>query len=131
MQAGIVNGSLNTIPDDIDWRTEIPIALLSFQSAGQIVGSRALNLAEIPTVVLTSMLHDVATDPKLLASPRTNIKRNRRVLAFFAILAGAVAGGFVSEATRRIQIPLWMAGALKILVTIAWVLWPERRLSAV
>lgn len=131
VQGGVADGSLNTITNDIDWRSELPIALLSFQSAGQIVGSRVLNLAEIPTVVLTSMLHDVATDPKLLASPRTNVKRNRRVLAFLGILVGAVAGGFVSEATGRIQIPLWIAGGFKLVVTIAWTVWPERRSSAV
>lgn len=129
VQAGMVNGSLDTISDDIEWRSEFPIALLSFQSAGQIVGSRTLNLAEIPTVVLTSMLHDVVTDPKLLAPPRTNIKRNRRVLAFLGILVGAVAGGFISEATRRMQIPLWIAGGFKLVITIAWMVWPERRLS--
>ncbi len=88
-----------------------------------------MNLAEIPTVVLTSMLHDVVTDPKLLAPPRTNIKRNRRVLAFLGILVGAVAGGFISEATRRMQIPLWIAGGFKLVITIAWMVWPERRLS--
>ena len=131
IQGGVTDGSLDTITNDIEWRSELPIALLSFQSAGQIVGSRVLNLAEIPTVVLTSMLHDVVTDSKLLASPRTNVKRNRRVLAFLGILVGAVAGGFVSEATERIQIPLWIAGGLKLVVTIAWTKWPERRPSAV
>ena len=131
IQAGAVNGSLNTITDDIDWRSELPIALLSFQSAGQIVGSRVLNLAEIPTVVVTSMLHDVATDPKLLASMRTNIKRNRRVLAFLGVLVGAVVGGFVSEATGRTQIPLWIAGGLKVAITTAWTVWPEQRPSTV
>jgi len=130
VQAGVVNGVLTTITGDIDWRSEVPIALLSFQSAGQIVGSRALNLAEIPTVVLTSMLHDVFTDPKLLASPRSNVKRNRRVLAFFGILVGAVGGGFISEATGRMQTPLWIAGGFKIVITIAWTVWPERRRSA-
>lgn len=130
VQARVVDGVLATITGDIDWRSEVPIALLSFQSAGQIVGSRALNLAEIPTVVLTSMLHDVFTDPKLLASPRTNVKRNRRVLAFFGILIGAVAGGFISQGTGTMQTPLWIAGGFKIIITIAWTVWPERRLSA-
>ncbi|KAL8867554.1 MAG: hypothetical protein Q9198_008473, partial [Flavoplaca austrocitrina] len=103
VQCGAVNGSLDSITDDIDWYAIIPIALLSFQSAGQIVGSRALNLSEIPTVVLTSMLHDIFTDRNLLA--RDNVKRNRRVLAFFAILIGAICGGFIGEETTRMQIP--------------------------
>ncbi len=129
VQCGAVNGSLNTITDDIDWYTIIPIALLSFQSAGQIVGSRALNLSEIPTVVLTSMLHDIFTDRNILV--RENVKRNRRVLAFFAILIGAICGGFIGEETSRMQIPLWIAGALKLIITLAWAFWPEKQTSAV
>ncbi|KAL8933304.1 MAG: hypothetical protein Q9216_006430 [Gyalolechia sp. 2 TL-2023] len=129
VQGGSVNGSLDTITDDIDWKTIVPIALLSFQSAGQIVGSRALNLAEIPTVVLTSMLHDIFTDQKLLA--KDNVKRNRRVLAFFAILIGAICGGFIGEGTSRMQIPMWIAGALKLVITLAWAFWPESQISVV
>lgn len=109
----------------------MPIALLSFQSAGQIVGSRALGLAEVPTVVLTSMLHDIATDPALLGSLRGNVKRNRRVLAFVGILVGAVAGGFITETTTEMQVPLWIAGGLKMCVTCAWLVWPEKRVSKV
>ena len=131
IQGGVVNGSLDTITDDITWRQLLPIALLSFQSAGQIVGSRVLGLAEVPTVVLTSMLHDISTDPALLGPLRKNIKRNRRVLAFVAILVGAVAGGFISEKSRRMQIPLWIAGGTKLCVASAWMLWPEKRVTAV
>lgn len=131
IQAGAVNGSLNTIKKDIDWRQILPVALLSFQSAGQIVGSRVLGFAEVPTVVLTSMLHDITTDPALLGPLRQNMKRNRRVLAFGGILAGAVAGGWISEHTRRVQIPLWLAGGIKLGITSAWMVWPEKKISAV
>ena len=127
----MVNGSLDTITDDIDWKQILPIALLSFQSAGQIVGSRALGLVEIPTVVLTSMLHDISADPALFGPLRKNIKRNRRVLAFVGILVGAVAGGFISESTERMQVPLWIAGGIKLCVVGAWIFWPEKRVSAV
>lgn len=126
-----MNGSLNTITPDINWRQLLAIALLSFQSAGQIVGSRVLGLTEVPTVVLTSMLHDITTDPALLGPLRQNIKRNRRVLAFVGILAGAVAGGFIAEGTRRMQIPLWIAGGIKILIASSWMLWPEKKVSVV
>ena len=129
VQAGAVNGSLETITDDVDWWAVIPIALLSFQSAGQIVGSRAVGLAELPTVVLTSMLHDIFTDEKLVA--RKNVKRNRRVTAFFAILIGAICGGFIGEGTERAQIPLWIAGGVKLGITVAWAAWPEGRTPAV
>ncbi|KAL9123468.1 MAG: hypothetical protein Q9217_007092 [Psora testacea] len=127
VQGGAVDGALTTIEDDIDWWTMIPIALLSFQSAGQIVGSRALNLSEIPTVVVTSMLHDIATDQKLLAGLGENVKRNRRLCAFLGILIGAIAGGFIAEGAERMQIPLWIAGGVKLGVTMAWMVWPEKR----
>ena len=129
VQGGVVNGSLNLITDDVDWWTVLPIALLSFQSSGQIVGSRALQLSEIPTVVLTSMIHDITTDRGLFAPVKSNVKRNRRVSAFFTLLAGAVAGGFIAEGTKRMQVPLWIAGAIKTGITIAWMLWPQRRVE--
>ena len=131
VQAGVVDGALSTIPDDIDWIQMLPIGLLSFQSSGQIVASRALGLSEIPTVVVTSMLHDIASDRALLGSPRRNIKRNRRVLAFFCILVGAVTGGFVAESTGRMQVPLWIAGGIKLCVSCAWILWPRRKVEVI
>ena len=131
IQARVVNGDLASITNDIDWHSVLPIALLSFQASGQIVASRALSLSEIPTVVVTSMLHDISTDPKLLSPPRANVKRNRRLLAFFGILVGAVVGGFIAEATGKVQVPLWVAGAIKIVITVAWMLWPIEQTSGV
>ena len=127
VQAGVVDGSLHTIPDDIDWVQLLPIALLSFQSAGQIVASRSLGLAEIPTVVVTSMMHDIASDRAVLSPVRKNVKRNRRTLAFFGILVGAVAGGFIAEKTGRMQVPLWIAGGIKLCISGAWVVWPAKK----
>ena len=131
IQARVVNGDLASITNDIDWHSALPIALLSFQASGQIVASRALSLSEIPTVVVTSMLHDISTDPRLLSPPRANVKRNRRLLAFFGILVGAVVGGFIAEATGKVQVPLWVAGAIKVVITVAWMLWPIEQTSGV
>ena len=125
IQAGAVNGALGTIGPDIVWKDEIPISLLSFQAAGQIVGSRALGVSEIPSVVLTSMLCDLASDPNLAAPLTGNAKRNRRALAFLCILVGAIVGGFIGRATGRMQFDLWIAGGIKVLITIAWFFWPE------
>ena len=126
IQGGVVNGSLDTISKDINWWELLPIALLSFQAAGQITESRALGVPEIPTVVVTSMIHDFFADPKLAAPLGSNVKRNRRVLAFFSLLVGAVAGGFIAESTHRMQIPLWIAGGLKLVITCAWLIWPVK-----
>ncbi len=131
VQVGVVEGNLATLPSDVLWLSEIPIALLSFQSAGQIIGSRVLNLAEIPSVVLTSMLCDIASDPNLTGPVKSNVKRNRRIMAFTAILTGAVVGGFISEGTGRMEVVLWLAGGLKVLIVSAWLFWPEKKASAV
>lgn len=133
IQAGGVNGALDTINKhhDIVWKDEIPISLLSFQAAGQIVGSRALGVSEIPSVVLTSMLCDIASDPNITAPLTGNVKRNRRALAFLCILVGAIVGGYIGEATGRMQFDLWIAGGIKVLITTAWFFWPERRLELV
>ena len=130
IEGGAVNGSLATLTNDIEWRTELPIALLSFQSAGQISSSRILNLSEIPTVVLTSMMFDIFSDTKLISPLTKNVKRNRRVIAFLCILVGAVASGFIAQGTGRIQIPLWIAAGIKTVVTIAWMIWPEKKANA-
>ena len=128
VEVGVVDSLLSSLTSDITWNSVIPVALLSFQSSGQIIGSRNLNLSEIPSVVLTSMLCDLASDPKLTSSWKKNIKRNRRFLAFFAILIGAIIGGFTAEGTGRMQTVLWIAGTLKVAITISWMLWPVEEL---
>lgn len=124
VEGGFVEGTLDRISNDISWRQLLPIGFLSFQSSGQIVGSRALNYAEIPTIVVTSMLHDITSDPELFGGLQGHAKRNRRVIAFFAILVGAVAGGFIGDSTGNMQTPLWIAAGLKSCIVIAWIFWP-------
>ena len=123
---GIVNGALGTISDDIDWLQEIPVALLSFQAAGQLAGSRALNLSEIPTVVVTSLIYDFGSDPELFGPLTHNVKRNRRGLAFFGILVGAIVGGWVARSTGRMEPVIWIAGGVKSLVTTSLIVWPQK-----
>ena len=130
IQGATVEGRLHKLSDEMDWRQCLPIALLSFQSAGQIVTSRALRIPEIPTVVLTSMIHDFATDPILLAPWSKNPKRNYRLAAFAATLVGAVAGGFVSIKTGKMQSTLWVVGALKLGIAGAWVVWPAEEVDS-
>lgn len=126
IQGGVLYGSPAGVSRDIDWKETIPIALLSFQSAGQIIGSRVLKVSEMPTVVLTSVLCDIASDPRLTDSLRTNVGRNRRVGGFLGILLGAVAGGWISRATGQISSVLWLAGGIKLLIAAWWTLWPRK-----
>jgi uncharacterized membrane protein YoaK (UPF0700 family) len=127
IQSSAVDGSISTITASPfhDWKSLIPIILLSFQSAGQLVGSRVLDFSEIPTVVVTNMLCDLASDPNLFGPLTTNAKRNRRVGAFGAILVGAVAGGWISKATGEIQTALWIAAGVKGGIACSWIVWPS------
>ena len=70
------------------------------------------------------MLHDIAADPRLLAKWYRNDKRNRMIGAFVAVVLGAVAGGFLSVSTGRIQSTLWVVGGLKLGIAGAWAFWP-------
>ncbi|KAL1305249.1 hypothetical protein AAFC00_002164 [Neodothiora populina] len=122
VQSGFVpQDAGDAIPDD--WIVLLPLALLAWQSAGQIVMSRILGVGEITTVVLTSAYCDLFFDDKVLSAPLTeNVKRNRRVASVVLLLLGAVAGGFL---TRRgdIALALWVAGAIKVLIAAVWMGW--------
>lgn len=101
-----------------------PIALLAFQSAGSIACSRALGFSEIPTVVLTSVYFDIASDERLAAVPLAhNPKRNRRVASVVCVLVGAVLGGWLSRCGAGMVAALWLAAGLKLFVAVLWWLW--------
>jgi hypothetical protein len=104
----------------IAWMQILPISLLAFQAAGQIVASRTLEYDEIPTVVLTTLLCDLLIDPRLLA--RDNPKRNRRVACFITLILGAMTAGGLYKLTNM-SASLWLAFALKAVITVSWVFW--------
>ncbi|KAJ5542734.1 hypothetical protein N7535_005158 [Penicillium sp. DV-2018c] len=103
---------------------EVPIVLLSFQAAGQIVASRALGFNEIPTVVITSLLCDLMSDPQVFTL--RNVKRDRRVVAFVLTLVGALLGGYVTKVTEGISPILWLAAGIKGLLVLAWAFWKAK-----
>lgn len=126
VQGGVVSSVLagggNSNPKGTHlWNEEIPIVLLSLQSAGQIVASRTLGFNEIPTVVITSLLCDLVSDPKLFLL--RNEKRDRRVIAFVLTLVGAIIGGWMTKATQQIVPVLWLSGGLKLVLAGVWGFW--------
>ncbi|KAK8187836.1 hypothetical protein HDK77DRAFT_380873 [Phyllosticta capitalensis] len=126
-QAGVIDGSVPQPPNPTGkprWNELGPIALLSFQGAAQIVVSRGVGLNEVPTLVLTSLLCDLFSDPSLAAPLSANAKRNRRVVAFVLTLLGAIAGGWISKETGGIMCALWVVAAIKFVVAICWVWFP-------
>lgn len=111
------------------WSQEAPIVLLSFQAAGQIVTSRALGFNEVPTVVITSLLCDLMSDPKLFV--KHNVKRNRRIVGFTLTLVGAIAAGWITKASGNIYAVLWIVGGFKMGIAVAWGVWKSLPLSPV
>jgi hypothetical protein len=104
----------------------VPLALLAFQSGGQIVTSRLLGFNEVPTTVLTSVYCDLASDPKFLAPLKKNVKRNRRIGAIIALLIGGIAGGWLSRSSARMSSALWLGGAIKIAIAVSWSMWKAK-----
>ncbi|KAL4901598.1 hypothetical protein BDW74DRAFT_170056 [Aspergillus multicolor] len=101
----------------------IPIALLAFQSAGSMTAARGLGFNEIPTVVLTSVYFDVASDPKVVRDVRGNVKRNRRVGAVVFLLIGAICGGWLSRSSGGMESALWLSAGLKGVIALVWLGW--------
>ena len=101
----------------------LPLAMLSFQSAGQIVASRMLAYNELPTVVLTSTYCDLMFDSALFtATIRENSKRNRRFISVVALLLGAGLGGILTRG-GSIADALWIAGTIKVIMAVNWIFW--------
>ncbi|KAL4930890.1 YoaK family protein [Aspergillus undulatus] len=101
----------------------IPIALLAFQSAGSMTAARGLGYNEIPTVVLTSVYFDVASDPKLVRDVAGNVKRNRRVGSVVLLLVGAIVGGWLSRSSGGMESALWLSAGLKGVIALGWLVW--------
>ncbi|KAL2222193.1 DUF1275 domain protein [Thermoascus aurantiacus ATCC 26904] len=101
----------------------IPLALLAFQFGGQMAASRLMGFNEIPTVVLTSVYYDIASDPALTDGLTKNVKRNRRIGAVSAILVGAIAAGWLSRSQAEMQSALWISAFLKFCIAVGWWFW--------
>ncbi|KAJ5387474.1 hypothetical protein N7509_010015 [Penicillium cosmopolitanum] len=125
VQAGIVSPKPEDPRAPIQWMQILPITLLAFQAAGQIVASRILAFDEIPTVVLTTLLCDLLVDTKLYTRPwSANPKRNRRIAAFLALFIGAMTAGGLAK-TTSMSSSLWLAVGLKGSITLSWFVWKD------
>ncbi|KAI1826004.1 DUF1275 domain protein [Xylaria intraflava] len=136
LAAGIIQGGLidgrypsQQAPSYVDFKALIPIALLSFQAAGQIVNSRGLGVSEVPTVVITTLLCDLVSDSNIFVPFSQNPKRNKRACAFVLTLAGAIIGGLISKRTGYVQNSLWLVAALKFSITIFWLVCGKEKKS--
>ncbi|KAH6971141.1 hypothetical protein BKA56DRAFT_558529 [Ilyonectria sp. MPI-CAGE-AT-0026] len=101
----------------------VVVALLAFQSSGQIVLSRVLGFNEIPTNVVTSLYCDLLSDHNLFAPLTANVKRNRRVVAVVLLLVGGISGGWLQRRQAGIAGCLWIAGFIKLGIAFGWLGW--------
>jgi Protein of unknown function (DUF1275) len=120
VQLNVVSQRVEDPRAPIAWMQLIPITLLAFQAAGQIVASRTLEYDELPTVVLTTLLCDLLIDPNLFG--KCNSKRNRRAVCFVTLVLGAMTAGGLFRLTG-IKSSLWFAFALKASITLSWFFW--------
>ena len=130
--AGLVQGGLIPVPNGVltpaDKNPKDPrfielvtIGMLAFQASGQIVTSRLLGYAEIPTTVLTSCYCDIASDVDLLA--KSNGKRDRRIISVVCLLVGGICGGWISRSEGGMAAVLWLAAGLKVGILASWIVW--------
>lgn len=118
-------------PDGVHFNELIALALLAFQSGGQMAVSRLLGLNEVPTTVLTSVYCDFVTDPKLVSGVNENVKRNRRFFAVTSLVVGGIAGGWLTRSSAGMVSALWISGFVKLVISVAWFLWKPDEPSAV
>ncbi|KAL4946108.1 hypothetical protein BDV06DRAFT_218631 [Aspergillus oleicola] len=126
VQLGVVDPKPEDPRAPIQWMQVLPISLLAFQAAGQIVASRVLEFDELPTVVLTTLLCDLLVDPNLGAALKDNPKRNRRIGGFLALFLGAMTAGGLSKVTDMAA-SLWFAMGIKLVITVSWFVWNGER----
>ncbi|KAK6384797.1 hypothetical protein LTS17_002360 [Exophiala oligosperma] len=110
------------------WYELCPIALLAFQSAGQIVASRMLKYNALPTVVLTSLFCDLMSDPDLFtAGLLQDPDRNRRALGAVFLFCGATVSGALIKTSIGYSGALWIATGVKGCMVMAWLVWSGKR----
>ena len=102
----------------------LPIGLLAFQSAGQVVASRVLKYNAMPTVVLTTLYTDLMMDSHLLtAGLFEDPQRKRRAASAIMLFVGAVIGGVIAKSWIGFAGALWIGAFVKGLMVFAWIFW--------
>jgi uncharacterized membrane protein YoaK (UPF0700 family) len=122
-----VDGSDGAAAAQFPWLDLLPISLLAFQTAGQVVASRVLKFNALPTVVLTSLYCDLMSDVhSLMAGLFEDPQRNRRAAAAVMLFLGAMLGGFLAKSWMGYAGALWIAAGVKGMMVLAWLLWKRK-----
>lgn len=114
-----------------------PVALLSFQAAGQTTLSRLLAVLDMPTIVLSALYFDFTADLYSLrqawrkssslwefASVQQK-RQGQRLLCIIALCTGGITGGEMYKSSAGMAGALWTAAGLKMLIVMGWLFWAE------
>lgn len=126
-----------TIRSNLNYLDLCPIALLAFQSAGQVTLSRTLGLIELPTIVLSTLYHDFTADlynlrrswsessslsDFLLTRQR---RQEKRLFSVIALFVGGIVGGEMYKSAVGMAGALWLAAGLKLGIAVVWLAWKK------
>ena len=138
--AGVFSSGSTKIPaSKVHFLDLCPIALISFQAAGQVTLSRVLGVMELPTVVVSALYHDACADIwQLRESWRKaggnvwvflNVQERRqqkRGACIVALFLGGVVGAMMYKSSPGMGGALWLAAGLKGAVFVGWGVWRGR-----
>jgi hypothetical protein len=112
-----------------------PIAFLAFQAAGQVCFSRTLGVFELPTIVLSTLYHDITADlygMRQVWKSSTGLldflwvqyrRQEKRLASVIALFVGAVVGSEMFKSRAGMSGTLWIASGLKFAVAGMFILW--------
>lgn len=116
------------------------IAILAIETAGQVCLSRVLLVNELPTIVLSTLYHDLVADSlgvrkcwmesssiwDFMVSQK---RQARRLACILALFSGALIGGFVFQSPAGLAAALWLAFAIKTTIAVTWCLWRRKTVT--
>lgn len=102
----------------------VPLALLAFQSSGQVATSRVLRYPEYTGVALTSIYYERFGEPDILSLEVTGrTKETRQIEAVICLLLGTVLGGLWALTSVGLMGALWTAAMLKAVIVLILIVW--------
>ncbi|KIY03640.1 uncharacterized protein Z520_00331 [Fonsecaea multimorphosa CBS 102226] len=138
--AGTFSSGNDEIPPSmINFLDFCPIALISFQAAGQVTLSRLLSVVELPTTVLSARYHDVCADLHTIRDSWRKSsslweffvvrerRQERRAACILALFLGGVVGGEMYKSSAGMAGALWLAAGLKFGILIGWFCWKGQK----
>ncbi|KAB8077964.1 hypothetical protein BDV29DRAFT_167422 [Aspergillus leporis] len=108
----------------LTWKVIVPLMLVAFQSSGQAVTSRALELKGLTSVVLTSVYCDLFSSLEISPIAMLHgVDDRRRGGAVVCLLLGTMLGGLWAKSLTGLMGAFWTAVLCKAFIAAAWLVW--------